>query len=36
VATPLRLAAGLVLHQPDGSFTPAAEAILRGGGGLEL
>lgn len=36
VATPLRLAAGLILHQPDGSFTPAAEAILRGSKGLEL
>jgi tRNA1(Val) A37 N6-methylase TrmN6 len=36
VATPLRLAAGLVLHQPDGSFTPAAQAILREGRGLDI
>ena len=36
VAAPARLAAGLVLHEPDGRFTAAAEAVLRGGGGLEL
>ncbi len=35
-ATPLRLSPGLVLHQADGRFTPAAEAILREGKGLEL
>ncbi len=35
-ATPLRLSPGLVLHQADGSFTPAAEAVLRGGKGLEI
>jgi tRNA1(Val) A37 N6-methylase TrmN6 len=35
-ATPLRLAAGLVLHQADGSFTPAAHAVLREGKGLEI
>ncbi len=29
VATPTRLAPGLTLHQPDGSFTEAAERILR-------
>ena len=34
--SPLRLAAGLVLHRDDGSFTPAAEAVLRGGKGLEI
>ena len=33
---PMRLAAGLVLHKPDGSFTPAAEAILRDGSPLPL
>jgi len=33
---PLRLAPGLVLHQPDGRFTPAAEAILRDGAALPL
>ena len=35
-ATPLRLNPGLVLHQADGSFTPAAEAILREAAALEL
>jgi tRNA1(Val) A37 N6-methylase TrmN6 len=34
--SPLRLAAGLVLHQDDGSFTAAAEAVLREGKGLDL
>ena len=29
VATPMRLAAGLALHEADGRFTPAADAILR-------
>jgi tRNA1(Val) A37 N6-methylase TrmN6 len=36
VQTPLHLAAGLVLHQADGKFTPAADAILRDAGGLSL
>jgi tRNA1(Val) A37 N6-methylase TrmN6 len=27
--SPFRLAAGLVLHQPDGGYTQAAEAVLR-------
>jgi tRNA1(Val) A37 N6-methylase TrmN6 len=36
VATPLRLAPGLVLHRDDGSFTAEAEAILRDGGPLPL
>ncbi len=36
VATPLRLSPGLVLHQADGRFTPAAEAILRDGAALDL
>ena len=31
-ASPLRLARGLVLHEQDGSFTPEADRILRGGG----
>lgn len=34
--TPLRLMPGLVLHQPDGSFTPAAQAILREGTALDI
>jgi tRNA1(Val) A37 N6-methylase TrmN6 len=36
VATPSRLMPGLVLHGADGRFTAAAEAVLRGGAGLEL
>jgi tRNA1(Val) A37 N6-methylase TrmN6 len=36
IAAPARLAAGLVLHEPDGRFTAAAEAVLRGGEGLTL
>ena len=31
---PCKLTAGMVLHGPDGSFTPQAEAILRDGVGL--
>ena len=34
--TPMRLAAGLILHNPDGSFTPDAHAILRDGAALTL
>lgn len=33
---PLTLLPGLVLHRPDGRYTPAAEAALRGGGVLAL
>lgn len=33
---PLRLRPGLVLHEADGRFTAAAEAILRGGGPLAM
>jgi tRNA1(Val) A37 N6-methylase TrmN6 len=36
VAAPARLAVGMVLHEIDGRFTPAAEAVLRGGEGLVL
>ncbi|HYM72650.1 MAG TPA: methyltransferase [Stellaceae bacterium] len=36
VAAPARLAAGLVLHEVDGRFTVAAEAVLRGGDRLVL
>jgi tRNA1(Val) A37 N6-methylase TrmN6 len=36
VATPTRLAPGLALHETDGRFTVAAEAILRGGAALLL
>jgi tRNA1(Val) A37 N6-methylase TrmN6 len=36
VATPTRLAPGLILHRPDGRFTDAAEAVLRHAAALEL
>ena len=36
VAIPLRLSAGLVLHEAGGGFTPAANAVLRDGAGLDL
>lgn len=31
VRSPTTLAAGLVLHEPDGTYTPEADAVLRGG-----
>jgi len=36
VATPTRLTPGLVLHEADGRYTPAAEAVLRAGAALQL
>lgn len=36
LAAPARLASGLVLHEADGRFTAPAEAVLRGGAGIEL
>ena len=36
VASPARLLPGLILHEPDGRFTSAAEAVLRDGEALEL
>ena len=33
---PFALLPGLVLHQPDGSWTPEADAVLRRGGALAL
>jgi tRNA1(Val) A37 N6-methylase TrmN6 len=36
VSAPARLAPGLLLHQPDGRLTAAAEGVLREGRGLEL
>jgi tRNA1(Val) A37 N6-methylase TrmN6 len=36
IGAPARLAAGLVLHEADGRFTAAAEAILREARGLDL
>jgi tRNA1(Val) A37 N6-methylase TrmN6 len=35
-AQPMRLAAGLVLHESDGRYTGAADAVLRHAQGLEL
>ena len=31
IRTPMSLSAGLVMHEEDGAYTAAAEAILRGG-----
>jgi len=36
VAAPLRLAAGLVLHEADGRYTEAAESVLRDAAALTL
>ena len=36
LTAPLRLLPGLVLHEPDGRFTPAADAILRDAAALCL
>ncbi len=36
INTPLTLSPGLVLHEPDGRFTHAAEAVLRHAGPLPL
>lgn len=33
---PARLLPGLVLHEDDGRFTPAAEAVLRAAGGIDF
>ena len=33
---PLKLLHGLVLHEEDGRYSPKAEAVLRGGEGLDL
>ena len=35
-AQPMRLAAGLILHETDGRYTGAADAVLRHAQGLEL
>lgn len=36
VRAPLTLSAGLCLHEPDGAYTAAAEAVLRAGAGLSF
>ena len=36
IATPLRLAAGLVLHEADGRYTEAAESVLRDAAALPI
>jgi tRNA1(Val) A37 N6-methylase TrmN6 len=36
IQTPTRLSPGLVLHEPDGRYTAAADAVLRDGAGLIL
>ncbi|MGE0725402.1 MAG: tRNA1(Val) (adenine(37)-N6)-methyltransferase [Alphaproteobacteria bacterium] len=35
-AAPFRLLPGIVLHPPEGGYTEAAEAILRGGGAVAM
>jgi len=36
VSSPLRLLPGLILHEVDGAYTPAAEQILRGGAEITI
>jgi tRNA1(Val) A37 N6-methylase TrmN6 len=36
IETPLKLSSGLVLHEPDGKYTPAADAVLRDAAALVL
>jgi tRNA1(Val) A37 N6-methylase TrmN6 len=36
VSSPLRLLPGLILHEADGAYTPAAEQILRGGAEITI
>lgn len=36
IRTPARLAPGLVLHEPDGAYTAAAQAVLRDAAALEF
>ena len=36
IRSPLMLTRGLVLHEADGGYTAAAEAVLRGGAALDL
>ena len=36
IASPTRLLAGMVLHQEDGRFTAAADAVLRGAAALDM
>jgi len=36
IETPLKLSPGLVLHEPDGKYTPAADAVLRDAAALVL
>ena len=33
---PLQIAAGMILHDDDGSYSHAADRVLRGGGALAL
>ena len=36
IATPMRISPGLVLHEPDGSYTDIAADVLNEGAGLDL
>jgi len=36
IASPTRLLPGMILHEDDGAYTAAADAVLRGAAGLEM
>ena len=36
IASPTRLLAGMILHEDDGAYTAAADAVLRGAAGLDM
>ena len=36
IATPMRISPGLVLHEPNGSFTDIVANVLNEGAGLDL
>jgi tRNA1(Val) A37 N6-methylase TrmN6 len=36
IASPTSLLAGMILHEDDGRFTAAADAVLRGAAGLDI
>jgi len=36
IASPTRLLPGMILHEDDGTYTAAADAVLRGAAGLEM
>ena len=36
IANPTRLLPGMILHEDDGTYTAAADAVLRGAAGLDM